>query len=114
MLSFDDMKRLTSITGTVGQQLKVMSDEVMQATWDNDIQSRQCYIYDYYHDDQPEMEYGYNPALSKTKISVKLKFIIKSYKTMSKDEPEYHIQFEPDVWNSMSCKTDWFVKNFVF
>ena len=112
MLSFDDMKRLTSITGTVGQQLKVMSDEVMQATWDNDIQSRQCYIYDYYHDDQPEMEYGYNPALSKTKISVKLKFIIKSYKTMSKDEPEYHIQFEPDVWNSMSCKTDWFVKNY--
>lgn len=112
MLSFDDMKQKYSNVGTVGQQLKVMSDEVMQETFDDDIQTRQCYIYDYYHDDQAEMEYGYDPSLSKTKIPVKLKFIVKSYKTMAKDDPEYHIQFEPDVWNSMSCKPDWFVKSY--
>jgi hypothetical protein len=58
------------------------------------------------------MEYGYNPARSKTKIPVKLKFIIKTYKSMAKDDPEYHIMFEPNVWNSMSCKPSWFVKNY--
>ena len=112
MLSFDDMKSIYSNVGTVGQQLKIMSDEVMQETFDNDIQTKQCYIYDYYHDDQADMEYGYNPALSMMKIPVRLKFIIKSYKTIAKDEPDYHIMFEPDVWNSMSCKPDWFVKNY--
>lgn len=112
MLSFDDMKNIYNNVGSVGQQLKIMSDEVMQDTFDNDIQTRQCYIYDYYHDDQADMEYGYNPALSKTKIPVKLKFIVKTYKSISKDDPEYHIMFEPNVWNSMSCKPDWFVKNY--
>ena len=112
MLSFDDMKNLYSNVGTVGQQLKIMSDEVMQETFDNDIQTRQCYLYDYYHDDQADMEYGYNPALSQTKIPVKLKFIVKTYKSMAKDDPEYHIMFEPDVWNKMSCKPYWFVKNY--
>lgn len=112
MLSFDDMKKMVGSAGTIGQQLKEMSDDVMQETFDNDIQSRLCYIYDYYHDDQPELESGYNPALSKTKIPVKLKFIVKTYKSMAKDEPEYHIMFEPNVWNSMSCKPDWFVKNY--
>lgn len=112
MLSFDDMKKRYDNVGTIGQQLKVMSDEVMQETFDNDIQTRQCYIYDYYHDDQADKRNGYNPSLSRTKIPVKLKFIVKSYKTIAKDEPDYHIMFEPDVWNSMSCKPDWFVKNY--
>lgn len=112
MLSFDDMKNIYSNVGTVGQQLKIMSDEVVQETFDDDISTRQCYIYDYYHDDQSDMEYGYNPTNSKTKIPVKLKFIVKTYKSMAKDDPEYHIMFEPDVWNSMSCKPDWFVKNY--
>lgn len=112
MLSFDDYKNKYKTVSTIGQQLKQMSDEVMQETFDNDIGTRQCYLYDYYHDDQSDMEYGYNPSMSKTKIPVKLKFIVKTYKSMAKDDPEYHIMFEPDVWNSMSCKPDWFVRNY--
>lgn len=112
MLSFDDMQKKYSNVGTIGQQLKIMSDEVMQETFDNDIQTKQCYIYDYYHDDQSEKRNGYNPYLSKTKIPVKLKFIVKSYKTIAKDEPDYHIMFEPDSWNSMSCKPNWFEKDY--
>ena len=113
MPSFEDMQRLTANVGTHGQQLKDMADMVMQQTWDNDIQSKQCYIYDYYHDDQfDEGLSGYNPALSKTKIPVKLKFIVKAYKSAAKDDPEYHIQFEPDVWNSMSCKPQWFIDEY--
>lgn len=113
MLSFDNMKKINSSTGmTHGQILKEQSDKVMQLTFDRDIQTRQCYIYDYYHDDQAEFEYGYDPSLSKTKIPVKLKFIVKTYKSMAKDDPEYHIMFEPDVWNTQSCKPDWFVKQY--
>ena len=113
MPSFEDMQRLTANVGTHGQQLKVMADEVMQQTWDLDIQTRQCYIYDYYHDDQfDEGLYGYDPSESKMKIPVSLKFIIKAYKSAAKDDPEYHIQFEPDVWNSMSCKPQWFVDGY--
>lgn len=113
MPSFEDMQKIYANVGTHGQQLKAMADMVMQQTWDNDIQSKQCYIYDYYHDDQfDEGLYGYNPVLSKTKIPVKLKFIVKAYKSAAKDDPEYHIMFEPEVWNSMSCKPQWFVDEY--
>lgn len=113
MPSFEDMQKLYANVGSHGQQLKVMADDVMQQTWENDISTRQCYIYDYYNDDQfDEGLSGYNPALSKTKIEVSLKFIVKAYKTVSKDDPEYHIMFEPDVWNSMSCKPQWFVDGY--
>lgn len=112
MLSFNDMKKMYGNITTIGQQLKETSDSVMQQTFDNDIQTKQCYIYDHYHDDQADLEYGYDPSLSKTKIPVKLKFIIKSYRTIAKDEPDYHIMFEPNVWNSMECKPNWFKDNY--
>lgn len=110
MPSFEDMQKLYANVGSHGQQLKAMADDVMQQTFDNDVQTRLCYLYDYYHDDQfDEGLSGYNPALSRTKIPVKLKFIVKTYKSVAKDDPEYHIMFEPDVWNSMSCKPEWFI-----
>jgi hypothetical protein len=113
MPSFEDMQNLYANVGSNGQQLKAMADDVMQQTWDNDIQTRLCYLYDYYHDDQFDKGLsGYNPALSRTKIPVKLKFIVKTYKSVSKDDPEYHIMFEPNVWNTMSCKPEWFANEY--
>lgn len=113
MPSFEDMQKSYMNVGTHGQQLKAMADMVMQQAFDTDIGTKQCYIYDYYHDDQfDEGLSGYNPALSKTKIPVKLKFIVKAYKSAAKDDPEYHITFEPDVWNTMSCKPQWFVDGY--
>lgn len=109
MPSFADMKKKYSNT-TIGQQLKTMADQVVQDTFDNDINTRQCYLYDYYHDDQADFEYGYDPSQSKTKIPAKLKFMRKTYKSLAKDDPEYHIMFEPDVWNAMSVKPQWFDK----
>lgn len=110
MLSFEGMKKKNSNVGTIGQQLKKSSDMVMQNTFDNDVQTKIGYLYDYYHDDQAGSRSGYNPSLSKTKIPVKLKFIVKSYKTIAKDEPDYHIQFSPDDWNNQTFKPDWFNK----
>ena len=86
---------------TIGEQVKDMSDFAMQETWYNDPQTKVCYIYDFDHDDQfDEFKHGgYDPSLSKNKIRVDLKFIVKEYKSLAKDDPEYHVQFSPKDWN---------------
>lgn len=111
MPTFSQMKQKYQ-NYTLGQQLKANSDLVMQMTFDRDVATKQCYIYDYFHDDQKDDYYGYDPSLSKTKTPVKLKFIIKEYKSLNKDDPEAYIMFEPDVWNSQSCVPDYFMKDY--
>lgn len=94
---------------TNGQELKVMSDYVMQETMDNDIQTRRCYLYDIYHDNRPDACYdidGYDDDDCE-KHAVDCKFIVKTYKSVSKDDPEFHIMFAPDEWNSHSCVPSW-------
>ena len=53
MPTFREMQQLYANIGTIGQQIKKQSDDAMEATWNNSIASRVCYIYDYYHDDSP-------------------------------------------------------------
>ena len=55
MPTFREMQQLYANIGTIGQQIKKQSDDAMEATWNNSIASRVCYIYDYYHDDSPTM-----------------------------------------------------------
>lgn len=112
MSSFSKMKKLYENSPTIGQQLKEDSDMIMQLTFDNDVNTRQCYIYDCFHDDNSDQCYGYNPSLDLNKTPVKLKFIITNYKTLGKDDPEAHIMFEPDTWNSQSCVPDYFKEKY--
>ena len=79
---------------TIGQIYKEQSDWVMEQTWDNDIQSKICYIYDFYHDDQPRLAEGMTYE-NTTKTRVDAKFIVKSYQSMDKDQVDYYIQFKP-------------------
>lgn len=79
---------------TIGQIYKEQSDWVMEQTWDNDIQSKICYIYDFYHDDQPRLAEGMTYE-NTTKTRIDAKFIVKSYQSMDKDQVEYYIQFKP-------------------
>ena len=57
MPSLETARRVNQIkwnnARTVGQTIKEQSDFAMESTWDNDPQSRVCYIYDYKHDDKP-------------------------------------------------------------
>lgn len=80
---------------TLGQIYKEQSDFLMLQTWDSDPQSKVAYIYDYFHDDQPDIKdhMTYENTI-KTRIDVK--FIVKSYQSMDKDQVEYYIQFRPD------------------
>ena len=47
--------------GTLGEVRKQQSDEIMDATWWRDIQSRVCYIYDYFHDGEKDKLRGLSP-----------------------------------------------------
>ena len=79
---------------TIGQAIKEQSDFVMEQLWESDVESKVCYIYDYYHDDQPKkkdhMTYEYT-----TKTRIDAKFIMKSHQSLDKDQTEYYLQFKP-------------------
>lgn len=79
---------------TIGQIYKEESDWAIEQTWDNDIQSKICYIYDFYHDDQPRLAEGMTYE-NTTKTRIDAKFIVKSYQSMDKDQVDYYIQFKP-------------------
>lgn len=79
---------------TIGQIYKEQSDWTMEQTWDNDIQSKICYIYDFFHDDQPRLAEGMTYE-NTTKTRIDAKFIVKSYQSMDKDQVDYYIQFKP-------------------
>ena len=84
----------TNNAKTLGQIYKEQSDDMMNWTWDNDIQSKICYIYDFYHDDQPRLAEGMTYE-NTTKTRIDAKFIVKSYQSMDKDQVDYYIQFKP-------------------
>ena len=80
---------------TIGQIYKEQSDLAMEQTWWNDPQSKVAYIYDYFHDDQPEIK-DHMTYENTTKTRIDIKFIVKSYQSMDKDQVDYYIQFKPD------------------
>lgn len=89
----------TSSTGkkyiTLGAKLKNDSDMLMNRLWDNDITAKQCYIYDYFHDNQPQLNVGMTYE-NTTKTPIDAKILITSYGSISKDQPELHVMFRPN------------------
>lgn len=79
---------------TLGQMRKEFSDWAMEETWDGDIQSKLCYIYDYFHDDKPELAEDITYE-NTTKTRIDAKFIVTKYASIDKDQVEYHLQFKP-------------------
>ena len=98
MLSFDNARRIASINHsgakTVGKMHKEESDLMMELTWDNDIQSRVCYIYDYFHDNQKDRK-SHMTYENTTKTRIDAKFITKTSQSVDKDQVEYYVQFKP-------------------
>lgn len=93
---------------TVGQAHKSQADLVMEKTWHRDLQSKLCYIYDYYHDSEPNKNYNLNPKNDPLKTPIEAKYVVSSYGSLSKDQVEYHIQFRP----SQKCPLDYYYENF--
>ncbi|WP_288681646.1 hypothetical protein [uncultured Eubacterium sp.] len=102
MSAYDFYKRKMKIdtcsTGknypTLGEKLKSDSDMLMELTWDSDVQSKVAYIYDYWHDDQPDIK-DHMTYENTTKTRIDIKLIVKSYSSMDQDQPEFYCQFKP-------------------
>lgn len=94
MPSFSRYKDLHG-ENTLGQARKSQSDMLMEATWDRDIASRICYLYDWYRDDHKTQLNNLHPQTDKKKTPINLKYIVYSSQTYDKDQVTYHIQMKP-------------------
>lgn len=102
MSVYDFYKRKLNVTTnstgknypTLGEKIKAESDMVMELTWDHDLQSKVCYIYDYFHDDQKNKK-DHMTYENTTKTRIDAKFIVKSYQSLDKDQVDYYLQFRP-------------------
>ena len=79
---------------TIGQIYKEQSDDMMNWTWDNDEQSKLCYIYDWKHDDSPNMNIGMTYD-NTTKTPIDAKILVSKYGSIDKDSPTLQCQFKP-------------------
>lgn len=99
MPSLSTARRIASMKNngakTIGQIHKENSDFVMLETWDNDIQSKVCYIYDYFHDNEKDKK-DHMTYDNTTKTRIDAKFIVKAYQSLDKDQVEYYLQFKPN------------------
>ena len=98
MPSLSTSKRASAIitngAKTLGKIHKENADWAMEYTWDTDPQSKVCYIYDYFHDDQPRLK-DHMTYRNTTKTRIDAKFIVKSHQSIDKDQVEYYLQFRP-------------------
>ena len=93
---------------TTGQRHSYEAQDIIEATWYDDPASCVGYLYDYTHDDEPNKNKGLNPEQSQTKTPVELKYILSSYRTLSKDEVDSRIMFKP----SYRCNVPYYKKLF--
>ena len=91
----------------IGKIRKSMSDMLEEITWNNEIESRKAYLYDWYHDTHQTQLDDFKPYDDGMKIPMDIKYIVSSSQTMAKDAITYHIQMRPsqeicvDYYNEM-------------
>ena len=94
MPSLDLYKKLhTAIS--IGNAHKMEADMIMEATWDTDINTRVCYLYDYWHDDHRSQLTNLDPVNDPKKVAISLKWRRSSTQTFEKDDVTHHIQMKP-------------------
>lgn len=84
----------TNNAKTIGQIYKEQSDDLMEWTWEADEQSKFCYIYDWKHDDSPNMNIGMTYE-NTTKTPIDAKILVSKYGSIDKDSPTLQCQFKP-------------------
>lgn len=110
MPSFSDYSRQILRGGsTTGQHHTYDSQGIVKATWYDDPTSSVAYFYDFYHDDEPDKNTNLHPENSKTKIPVDIKFVIKKYQSLDKDQVDVHIVFKP----SYQCNIPYYKERFI-
>ena len=87
-------KRLSENGKYNGQARKTQADKIVETTWYNDLATRTCYLFDYYHDPEPLKLNDLTPDDS-VQVPVDVKYLVYSSQTYAKDAITYHIQFKP-------------------
>ena len=89
---------------------KNQSDKIMTYTWNEDIQSKTCYLYDYFHDSTPKLNYNIDSVNDSLKTEIEAKFIVNTYNSDNKDQVSYHLQFKPKQVCNVSYYNSDYVK----
>lgn len=107
---FDSYLNRVRVYGkTSGQDHKTDADQIMNATWWDDIQSRIGYLYDFYHDAESNKLENLHPETDTLKQPVDIKFIVTQHPTLSNSQIEYYIMFRPgqkrviDYYEESTC-----------
>lgn len=77
-----------------GQSKKNQADTIVETTWYEDLATRTCYLYDYYHDNEPLKLNDLHPD-ERYKVPVDLKYIVNGSQTYAKDPITYRLMFKP-------------------
>lgn len=77
-----------------GQVRKTIADQIEEASWYNDLATKRCYLFDYYHDPEPLKMNDLTPDET-MQVPVDVKYLVYSSQTYAKDNITYHIQFKP-------------------
>jgi len=93
---------------TNGQVRKEQSDDIMNNTWWEDIQSRVGYLYDFYHDNHITKLTDMKSDKDDTKVPIDIKFVMSSSQTYDKDQVTFHIQLRP----RQLCNVDYYKEVF--
>lgn len=80
---------------TDGEARKYESAMIMESTWDEDIATRTCYFYDWYHDINKTKLNDMHPELDFYKIPMRVKYLVSASQTFDKDAVTYHLQMKP-------------------
>lgn len=95
MPSFSMYKKIHYSPSTNGEAKKRDADNIMNATWWDDITSRVGYLYDWYHDKNKTRLNDMDPAHDDYKVPIDIKFLTSSSQTYEKDSITYHLQLRP-------------------
>lgn len=91
-----------------GEVRKIQSDDIMDATWWEDINSRVAYLCDWYHDNEPLKLNNMNPKNDPLKIPIDVKYLQSSSQTYDKDQVTFHIQLRPKQECNVSYYKEYF------
>ena len=97
---------------TNGQVRKQQSDDIMNQTWWEDIQSRVGYLYDYYHDKNITRLEDMKSDEDDSKVPIDIKFVMSSSQTYDKDQVTFHIQLRPGQLCNVNYYDEMFGKRY--
>ena len=76
------------MNGAQGQAHEAMTDTVIESTWGRNGSDKVAYIYDFFHDDQPELAQGMTYSSYTTKTKIDIRYNLNTKASLAKDQNE--------------------------